>query len=75
MSDTLCHLYPFILIDKLKMNWVSFISSTHNRLNDHVQKCLTTESLWARTEVNEGALQSFSLVLHEKHTHYVENED
>ena len=45
MSDTLCHLYPFILIDKLKMNWVSFISSTHNRLNDHVQKGLTTESL------------------------------
>lgn len=45
MSDTLCHLYLFILTDKLNMDWVSFISSTHNCLNDHVQKGLTTESL------------------------------
>ena len=57
------------------MDWVSFISSTHNCLNDHGQKRLTSESLWARTEVNEGALQGFSLVLPEKHTHYVENEE
>ena len=54
------------------MDWVSFISSTHNCLNDHVQKGLTTESLWARTEANEDALQGFSVILPEKHTHYVE---
>ena len=45
MSNTLYHLYPYILTDKLNMDWVSFISSTYHCLNDHVQKRLTTESL------------------------------